>query len=660
MFEFLLEKTFKGKKVRLYHFDYIEPQEVFLDSLARKKEEQLGLSEKKIEVPLSMSVMKIFFSFFILMMVFLLSKTFQMQILQYSQYSALAQENRYVIKSLESGRGVIYDSKNVILASNRPSFNLIVNKDGFPKSEAEQDKILSDISGIVGESLESLKEKIAKNKKGNQPTTLITEIIDHQKLIILQTKIFNWPGVEIEESTVREYKDGPLFSHVLGYTGMVTEEELNKNAEIYSNFDQVGRAGVEKNYEDVLKRTAGKIRIERDANGNQIKKEVVSLPESGRSLKLWLDAGLQKKIEEELKKTMENVNAKNAVAVALNPKTGGVLAMVSLPGFDNNLFSQKTDPKALKSLLVDKTQPLLNRVIAGKYTTGSTIKPFEASAALEEKLISPDKLIDDPGYILVKNRYDPSIVYKYSGIVPHGLVDMRKALAVSSNIYFYTIGGGYEGQKGLGPSRIEKYLSLFGWSEKTGIDIPNEVKGFVPTVEWKKSVKKEGWWDGDTYNLAIGQGDLAVTPLEVANAYASIANGGTLYRPKVVKEVIDYDKNTVETINPEIIRENFIDKENLQIVREGMRLAVTAIDTPQASCKLLNSLPIPVGCKTGTAQTPYADHYHNWISIFAPYDDPQIEITLMVENVDHGMAIVIPTMNEILKWYFEENIDKMK
>ncbi|MCX6760394.1 MAG: penicillin-binding transpeptidase domain-containing protein, partial [Candidatus Nealsonbacteria bacterium] len=165
----------------------------------------------------------------------------------------------------------------------------------------------------------------------------------------------------------------------------------------------------------------------------------------------------------------------------------------------------------------------------------------------------------------------------------------------------------------------------------------------------------EGWWDGDTYNLAIGQGDLAVTPLEVANAYASIANGGTLYRPKVVKEVIDYDKNTVETINSEVIRENFIDKENLQIVREGMRLAVTAIDTPQASCKLLNSLPIPVGCKTGTAQTPYLEHYHNWISIFAPYDDPQIEITLMVENVDHGMAIVIPTMNEILKWYFAEN-----
>ncbi|MCX6760377.1 MAG: penicillin-binding transpeptidase domain-containing protein, partial [Candidatus Nealsonbacteria bacterium] len=469
MFEFLLGKTFKGKRIRFSHSDYIEPQEVFLDSLARKKEEQLGLSEKKIEVPLSLSVMKIFFAFFVLAMLFLLLKTFQMQILQYPQYSALAQENRYIIRSLESGRGVIYDSENVILASNKPSFNLIVNKDDFPQNEAEQDKILSEISSIVGEPIESLKEKISKNKKGNQPTTLITEVIDHQKLIVLQTRISNWPGVEIEESTVREYKDGPLFSHVMGYTGMVTEEELKKNAEIYSNFDQVGRAGIEKTYEDVLKRTAGKIRIERDANGNQIKKEIVSLPESGRSLRLWLDAGLQKKIEEELKKTMENVNAKNAVAVALNPKNGGVLAMVSIPGFDNNLFSQKTDPEALKALLVDKTEPLLNRVIAGKYTTGSTIKPFEASAALQEKLISPDKLIDDKGYILVKNRYDPSIVYKYSGIVPHGLVDMRKALAVSSNIYFYTIGGGYEGQKGLGPSRIEEYLSLFGWSEKTGI-----------------------------------------------------------------------------------------------------------------------------------------------------------------------------------------------
>lgn len=655
MFEFLLEKTLKGKKIKYPYSEYIEPQELLLDSLARKKEEQLGLSEKKFEVPLSMNAIRFFIVVFVLASGLLLSNTFKMQILDYREYFALAQENRYIVKAIESGRGVIYDSKNVILASNKPSFNLIVNKNDFPKNIAEQDRILNEISSIVGEPAEYLKEKILKDQKTTQPATLITEVIDHQKLIILQAKISNWPGIEIEESTVREYKEGPFFSHIIGYTGMVTDEELKKNSEIYSSFDQVGRAGIEKTYEDILKRTAGKIRIERDASDNQIKKEIISLPESGRSLKLWLDAKLQKKIEEELRKTMENVNAKNAVAVALNPKTGGVLAMVSLPSFDNNLFSQKTDPNALKALLVDKSQPLLNRVIAGKYVTGSAIKPFEASAALQEKLISPDKLIDDQGYILVKNRYDPSVVYKYAGIVPHGLVDMRKALAVSSNIYFYTIGGGYGDQKGLGPSRIEKYLSLFGWSEKTGIDMPNEAKGFIPTANWKKSVKKEGWWDGDTYNLSIGQGDLAVTPLEVASAYASIANGGTLYKPKVVKEIINNDSNSVEPINPEIIRDNFIDKENLQIVREGMRLGVTAVDTPQAACKLLDDLPVAVACKTGTAQTSLPNHYHNWINIFAPYDDPQIEITLMIENVDHAMAVVIPTMKEILKWYFSEN-----
>lgn len=653
MFEFLSAGALKGRKIRHFHSDYIEPQEVFLDNLARKKEEELGISEKKFEVPLSSNSIKAFLAFFILSMVFLLGKTFQMQVLDYKKYSVLTQENRYIIQSIEAGRGVIYDANNAILASNKPSFNLIINKDNFPKNELDQEKILAEISSITGVSVEDFKGKISKNSKSNNPITLISEIIDHEKLIILQAKIDNWPGVEIEKSTVREYKDGQFFSHVIGYTGMVTEEELEENPEIYSNIDQIGRAGIEKTYEDVLKRNAGKIRIERDAIGNQIKKEVVSLPESGRSLRLWLDSDLQKKISEELKKTMESVNAKSAVGIAINPKTGGVLAMVSLPEFDNNLFSQKTDPEALKSLLVDKGQPLLNRVVSGKYASGSTIKPFEASAALEENLISPDKLIDDKGYIFVKSKYNPSVVYKYTGIVPHGLVDMRKALAVSSNIYFYTIGGGYESQKGLGPSNIEKYLSLFGWSDKTGIDIPNEAKGFIPTIEWKKNVKKEGWWDGDTYNLSIGQGDLGVTPIEVANAFASIANGGKLYSPKIVKEMIDNENNKTQEIQPEIIRENFIDSKNLQVVKEGMRLAVTAEDTPQASCKQLNSLPVEVACKTGTAQTSYQDHYHNWITIFAPYDDPEIVITLMVENVSQHMAIVIPTMNEILKWYFD-------
>jgi len=653
MFEFRLTKTYKGKKVR-FLFDDIEPQEVVLDVMAKKNNYELGAPDIKAEVPLSKAILKGFFVFSALIIAVFFVFTFQLMVRDHEKYVVLAEQNKFIVRAVESFRGVIYDIKGNQIVSNRPSFNLILNKEDLPKDDSLKEEIYNKVAGIIGEDINLLKDKVNKGKSSGK--TLIAEIIDHQKLIILETRISELAGFVIEKSAVREYKDGPMYSHIIGYTGTVNDDDLKDNPDGYFAFDQIGRAGLEKTYEEVLKRNPGQVKIERDVYGNQISKEILSLPQSGGSLVLWLDSDLQKKIESEIKKRMEEVGATKAMGIAMNPKTGGVMALVNIPEYDNNLFSQKKDSDELKALLTDKTEPLLNRVIAGKYVTGSSIKPFLASAALQEKLISPDKIIDDRGYISIKNKYDSSIVYKYTGITPHGLVDMRKALAVSSNIYFYTIGGGYENQKGLGPARIKKYLDLFGWEEKTGIDIPNECAGFVPSPEWKKSKKGEGWWDGDTYNISIGQGDIGVTPIEVINAYAAIANGGTLYKPKVAKQIVDDQKNNFKEISPEILRQNFIDPANLEIVREGMRLAVTAIDTPHASCKSLNDLPVDSACKTGTAQTSLSEHYHNWITVFAPYDDPEIIITLMIENVDKQMATVISPAKEILRWYFTENI----
>ncbi len=641
---------YKNLKLKIRFKEDIEPQEVFLDQLAQKKEAEIGLSGKKLEVPLSRKVLLGFLFFTIILILFLFAKTFQFQVLENKKFLALAEANKFLFHSIQAARGVIYDSSGKQLVFNKPSFDLVLDKREFPQSELERTKILAKVSDIIGKDLKDLEEKINTEESS---LVLISENIEHQKLILLETKIANLSGFKITRNEVREYKDSESFAHLIGYTGKISAEESKENPEIYSNFDYVGRDGIEKSYEEILRKNPGKLRIEKDALGNIMSKETVSLPESGKSLVLWLDSELQEKIKEVLEKTLKRVGTKKAVAVALDPSSGGVLALISLPSFDNNLFSKGADSQALEDLLTDKEESLFNRVIAGKYATGSTIKPLIASAVLQEKIISPNKKIyDNKGYIEIPHRYDPEIVYQFKDWRIHGWTDLRKAIAESCNVYFYTIGGGYEDQEGLGPSRIKKYLELFGWGERSKIDLPGEARGFIPSPAWKKEIKKENWWDGDTYNLSIGQGDISVTPLQVAAAFLAIANGGTLYQPKIVKEIRDSEKNLVNKIKSEVLRENFIDPENLQIVREGMRKAVTGQGAPHASAVLLNSLPVVSAAKTGTAQTSLFNHYHNWITVFAPYDNPQIVLTIMVENVKEAQVVALPIAKEVLEWYF--------
>jgi len=611
----------------------IEPQEVFLDNLAKKREGELGISEKKIEVPLSQKILWGFLVFNFGVILILFCKTFQLQILERDFFMAAAQNNKFISHSIEAARGVIYDNQGNQLVFNKPSFDLVLNESELPKDETEKERVL---------------------KEAEEITKGIYQNLDYQTLILLETKISDLPGFQIVQNPVREYKDPEIFSHLIGYTGKISSEELKENPEIYSLFDYAGKDGLEKSYEEVLRKKPGKVRLEKDTYGNLISKEIVSLSKSGDSLVLWVDSELQKKIKESLEKTLANTGAKKAVGIALNPQTGGVMALVSIPSFDNNLFNKGTDPKLLNNILTDPEQPLFNRAISGLYPTGSTIKPLVASAALEENIISPSKKINCQGEIIIPNPYNPEAVTEKHDWRVHGWTDLRKAIAESCNVFFYTIGGGYADQQGLGPSKIKKYLELFGWGGKTGIDLPNESVGLIPSPNWKKEVKKENWWDGDTYNLAIGQGDISVTPLQVVTAFAAIANGGKLFKPQVVKQVVDSERNLVEEIKPEVLRENFIDPKNLQIVREGMRQAVTGENSPYASSIMLNSLPVPAAAKTGTAQTPLADHYHNWVTVFAPYDNPQIVLTIMIENVAEAQVAALPVSRDVLEWYFSK------
>lgn len=644
-----MNKIYKIKKPK----GEIETHEVFLDKLAKINEDELGLSGKKFEVSLSRQVIWALFGCFVLLVAGLFFKTFYLQVFNGKQLYIASENNKSKMSLVAPERGIIYDKHFQKLVVNSPAYDLVCDKRNISVTQETSLQEIQNLALVLGKDPSELNTMITASEESK---VLISENIPQETLLVLEAKIGDFSDCQIEKNTARNYLMGSVFSHVLGYTGKPSQNDLAGQAEgaiPYTSTDNVGKVGLEKSYEDTLRGTPGQIKTLKNAAGVSKESSVVSQEKPGYNLVLNIDANLQKAVYDALEKSIKNIGSKKGAAVVMDPNTGAVLALVSYPAYDDNIFSSQISQADFNKVLNDPTQPFFDRAISAQYPTGSTIKPFEASGVLQEKLIDPKKLINDPGYILVKNQYDPSIVYKFAGVIPHGLVDMRKAIAVSSNIYFYTVGGGYGDQPGLGPARIKKYLDLFGWETKTGIDLPGEYPGFVPTPAWKLATKKQPWWDGDTYNLAIGQSDLQVTPLQVAAAYCYIANGGTLYKPQVVSEIIDGSPNSnpsiVKEFKPEIVRQNFIDTANLQVVREGMR---DGVQKDYGSSRSLSDLPVTVAAKTGTAEIGKVGVYNTWSSAFAPYDNPQIVVTVTIEDVQGLRAATLPVAHDILQYYF--------
>jgi len=296
------------------------------------------------------------------------------------------------------------------------------------------------------------------------------------------------------------------------------------------------------------------------------------------------------------------------------------------------------------AFLNDENNPLFNRAISGEVPSGSTIKPVVAAAALQERVISENTSFLSIGGLHIGQWFFPD--WKAGG---HGVTNVRKALAESVNTFFFYIGGGYQDFVGLGVDRLVKYMRLFGLGEKSGLDLNGESAGFVPTSDWKEETKNEAWYIGDTYHISIGQGDILVTPLQVANFTAAVANGGILYRPYLVQSLLDENNQVVKQIEPQIIRRDFIDPYNLQVVREGMRQTVIA-----GSARSLSVLPVNSAGKTGTAQWSSKKQNHAWFTGFAPYENPEIVITVLVEEGREGSEVSVPIAKEILDWYFSQ------
>jgi len=654
MFNFLrFGRGDKGRVVLDRRAD-IEPHEIFYDRIAKIHEDKFDIEEKRFEISLSQKSLR--FPFVLACVFFLVTalRVASLQIVEGKEYGAQAAQNKYLFHKVQSDRGIIYDNNFNPLVENQSTFDLECVKSKMPDDVTARKMMIASLAVAVNADADEISRVI---DSGKNP---IVDNLGHQSLIVLEARIADFPGCMITQRAIRNYTKDAGLSHLLGYMGKIEPDEWKSAADNYSINDYIGRSGLEKSYENVLRKNPGELRIERDAKGNIVSQDVAVSPESGDSVQLWLDIELQKKLQNSLKGQLEKLGLKKGSAVALDPKTGGVLAMVSFPDYDNNVFSAGSFEQ-VQGLFEDKNNPLFNRVISGRYLTGSTIKPLEAAAALQEKLIDPDKDINCQGKLVVQNQYNPEIVYTYNDNHVHGPTNMYKAIAESCNAYFQTIGGGYGNQQGLGPSGIKKYLELFGWGEITGVDLPGEVGGFIPDKVWKKEkfsgTQDQSWGDGDTYNLAIGQGFIGITPLEVANAYAAIANGGVLYKPQMVKSIVEGDHKVIEEKKSQILKENFIDKKNLEIIRVGMRHGVNGANAPLASALTLNSLPVDIAAKTGTAQLRKGadgkDLSNAWVGAFAPYDDPKIVLVVMAEDVHEGTVAVLPVAKEVLGWYFE-------
>jgi len=617
-------------KVKRKFSEDIEPEEILMDS-KRLKESSEGEREK-LEKPIEENILKIFLISIIVILATLLVKSFHLQIIKGNYWQGLADENRIRSYSISPLRGIIYDKNKIPLAINVPKLDLVV----IP-ADLVKNKNFSIIVERLAQSLEKTKQDIEGKIKENSELPypiIIEEDIPTEKAFLLESEFSDVPEIGIKKDSRRQYNDGPIFSHVLGYMAKADEEEVKQKN--YFIDDYIGRDGVEFIYESLLRGLYGEELVETDNLGRKQKTLAIKEPIIGKDITLSIDAELQKEIYNALKAKLNTLHTSKAAAIAINPQNGKVLSLVSFPSFDNNEFVKGLTPELFEKILENKNEPLFNRAIMGLYPPGSTIKPLLASAVLQEEIISPNKQINCPGYISVIDKYNPNVVWTYNDWKAHGPTDMIKAIAESCDVYFYTVGGGYGEIEGLGIENIEKYLKLFGWGQGLGIDLPGEKTGLIPNPIWKKEIRNEDWYTGDTYNCSIGQGDITVTPLELTMAIAAIANGGKIFQPQLLN-----DKK------PEIINQSFIRPEFLEIVRKGMREA-----TISGSARLLADLQIKTAGKTGTAQVSKTKTPHSWFTVFAPYENPQIVLTILIENGGEGSSTAVPIAKDILNWYF--------
>ena len=572
----------------------------------------------------------------------LLGRLYWLQVVEADRYRDLAENNRLRLRTVRAPRGLILDRKGRAIAETQGSFNLVCSPVDVKDLEAEIG-LLAEIVEFDVDDGEVL-EKIRSAKRSN-PYSGITVARDlrFEQVSVIEFNRENLPGFSVLVEAKRSYPYGASFAHVLGYVGEVSQEELDRSEDGSLEMgDLVGKYGLERLLDEDLRGVNGGRKVEVDAAGRdqRLVEEVPS--RAGGAVHTSLDADLQVTAQEAL-------GTRAGAVIALAPRTGEVLAFYSGPAFDPNAFARGIRRADWKALNTDPRKPMQNKGLQGTYAPGSTVKPFLALAALEEKAQEKGKTVSCPGSYRLGNR-----VFRCWREKGHGTVDMYRAIVQSCDVYFYTLG------LKLGPDRLAKLERDTGLGTITGIDLPGERKGLVPDTEWKRTVTKERWNDYESVILGIGQGAIHLTPLGMAVGYAALATGGEVMRPSVVSKVIGMD-GKARTFAPEMLRKLPWNPENVGFIHKALAGVVNDSGTGGGA-----KLPgIVVGGKTGTAQVasvkgkmiksedlPYQIRDHAWFVAFAPVDDPQIVVAAMVEHGGHGGSAAAPIVKAVMQEFF--------
>lgn len=584
----------------------------------------------------------------LLLFLVLLTRFAYLQILQHQHYQTLAEQNRISIVPIMPNRGLIRDRNGIPLAHNFTAFTLEITPSKL-KSLEQTINALSAYIEITPKDRKRFKKLL--DESHNFESLPIRTRLNDVEIARFAANRFRFPGVEIKARLFRHYPEAEITAHAVGYIGRINDADLDRLEESgdlanYRGTDYMGRSGLEQSYEKELHGTTGFEEVETDAGGRAVRTLSRTPPTSGNNLTLHLDLKLQQVAEKAFGEF-------RGALVAIEPKTGGVLAYLSKPGFDTNLFVDGIDSQNWDLLNNSPDKPLINRAMHGIYPPGSTFKPFMALAALELNKRSPSYAINDPGYYMLPGSSHRYRDWKAGG---HGRVDLHKSIVISCDTYYYGLA------VDLGIDNIFSFISHFGFGKKTGIDVEGERSGILPSQEWKMKRFKQKWYVGDTVSIGIGQGYNSATPLQLAVATATLANNGSEMRPQLVKQIENSKTGVITPHAPEVLSRLPIKPENLEIVRQAM----IDVTRPGGTASQANAhAPYSIAGKTGTAQvvgmkqgekyvaSRVAERHrdHALFIAYAPAEDPKIAVAVLVENGGHGGSTAAPIARAVFDYY---------
>lgn len=563
----------------------------------------------------------------------LIARLVWLQLFQGDYYNSLAEGNRLRAIPLAAMRGVMYDRNGQILVGSRPSFMVTY----VPTQGKMTDEEANKLSRLLNMPADKILEKAGKVKNSYVPTVLAQDLTP-DVVTKVEERRNELPGISVDVQPIRYYPYDMMAAQIFGYVGQIDEDDMErlKGEDGVSNVTQIGRAGLESYYDDVLRGKDGSRQVEVDASGSPVMEVERKNPVQGHNIHLTLDLNLQTALEKAMDAQIaQGIGVSGIAAVAVDPNTGAVLAMASRPAYNPNWFTRGITESEWKQINGNPNHPMENRVIAGEYPPGSTFKLITGAAALELKKITPDEMIFDSGrHWLVDMRN--------AGGEALGWINFTEALAKSDNVYFYELG------RRVGIDKLAEYAKMFGMGKKTGIAMRGEAAGLVASEEYKEKNYHQDWYLGDTFNSAIGQGFQLVTPLQAAMIVSEVANGGIQYKPFIVSRIDNLDGTPYKLFAPEQTGTLEVSKTTLDLIREGMRNVAEESGTAGS---LFAGFPVQVAGKTGTAEN-FSGRDHGWFVAFAPYDHPRIVIAVLTEQGGFGASSSGPIVRAMLEEFF--------